>query len=50
MLPGKKKSKIDGLLLRASLGSLFSSNSPERVDLIPLFECLQAEQYGMISP
>lgn len=50
MLSGKKKSKMDGLLLRASLGSLFSSDSPERVDLILLLECLQTEQNGMISP
>lgn len=50
MLPGKKKSKIDGLLLRASLGSLFSLYSAERVDLILLFQCLQTAQYGLMFP
>lgn len=48
MLPGKKKSKIDGLPLKASLGSLFSHCCAERVGLILLLECLQTMQYGLM--
>lgn len=50
MLPGKKKSKIDGLLIRTPLGPLFSHYCAERVDLILLLECLQTVQYGLMLP
>lgn len=50
MFPGKKKRKIDGLLLRASLGSLFSCYCAERVDLTLMLECLYTAQCGLMFP